>query len=234
MGTNAGRRFTLAVKRVIDIVAAAAAHLLSPVLAWVALAVAATEGLPILFRQQRPGLGGKPFTLVKFRTMRAPRGNKVWYLTDEQRITRLGRFLRATSLDELPELWNVLRGEMSLVGPRPLLMEYLDTYTPEEQRRHNMRPGITGWAAVNGRNALRFSARLELDTWYVDHWSLWLDLRILARTVGLVLRRTNASTTEDLRLGFRLPGIVDVQLAESGSSAAAVNVTPPEVDDTAS
>ena len=138
--------------------------------------------------------------------MRAPRTGEVWYLTDEERITRVGRFLRATSLDELPEFWNVLRGDMSLVGPRPLLMEYLAEYTPEESRRHDMRPGITGWAVVNGRN-LRFKDRLALDVWYVDHWSLRLDLRILLMTVEQVLRRANVSTTEDLALGFPLPGV---------------------------
>jgi lipopolysaccharide/colanic/teichoic acid biosynthesis glycosyltransferase len=187
--------------------AATATVFLSPVLAWTALAVASTEGLPILFRHERPGLHEKPFTVYKFRTMRPPRRGEVWYMTDEQRISRLGRFLRSTSIDELPELWNVLRGEMSLVGPRPLLMEYLDQYTPEEHGRHDMRPGITGWAAVNGRNVLRFRDRLALDIWYVDHWSLGLDVRIVAMTVSQVLRRTNVSTTEDLALGFPLPGV---------------------------
>ena len=180
---------------------------LAPALTWVALAVAATLGLPVLFRQQRPGLGGMPFTIYKFRTMRSPRRGEVWYLTDDERITRLGRLLRATSLDELPELWNVIRGDMSLVGPRPLLMEYLDKYTPEERRRHDMRPGITGWAAVNGRNALQFRDRLRLDAWYVDNWSLALDARILMMTAIQVLRRTDVSTTEDLALGFPLPGV---------------------------
>jgi len=208
VGANARRRLALAVKRAIDVGGASTAALvLSPVLAWVALAVAVTGGLPILFWQQRPGLGGRPFTIVKFRTMRAPHAGEVWYLTDEQRITRLGRFLRATSLDELPELWNVLRGDMSLVGPRPLLMEYLEKYTPEERWRHDMRPGITGWAAVNGRNALQFRDRLQLDVWYVDHWSLLLDFRIVAMTAIQVLRRTDVSTTEDLALGFPLPGV---------------------------
>jgi sugar transferase EpsL len=209
-----GSRLELVVKRGLDVIGATmAAVALAPVLAWVALAIAATVGRPILFRQERSGLGGRPFTIVKFRTMRAPRAGEVWYLTDNERITRLGRFLRATSLDELPELLNVLRGEMSLVGPRPLLMEYLEEYTPEERRRHNMRPGITGWAAVNGRNTLRFRDRLELDVWYVDHWSLRLDIRILAMTAIQVLRRTDVSTTEDLVLGFPLPG-VDVGPAE--------------------
>jgi sugar transferase EpsL len=198
----------MALKRGLDVVGAVAAGVVViPVVAWVALTVAVAEGLPILFRQQRPGLDGRPFTILKFRTMRAPRAGEVWYLTDEQRITRLGRFLRATSLDELPELWNVLRGEMSLVGPRPLLMEYLEKYTPEERRRHDMRPGITGWAAVNGRNALQFRDRLQLDVWYVDNWSLMLDIRILAMTAIQVVRRTNVSTTEDLALGFPLPGV---------------------------
>lgn len=202
------RRSRLAVKRALDVFGSACVGLvLSPVMAWVALAVAATEGRPVLFRQQRPGLCGKPFTIVKFRTMRSPRGDEVWYLTDEARITRLGRFLRATSIDELPELWNVLRGDMSIVGPRPLLMEYLETYTPRQRRRHDMRPGITGWAAVNGRNDLQFRDRLELDVWYVDHWSLRLDFRILAMTIPQVLRRQSVSTTEDLALGFPLPDV---------------------------
>jgi lipopolysaccharide/colanic/teichoic acid biosynthesis glycosyltransferase len=178
---------------------------LSPLLAAVALAVRATLGSPVLFRQVRPGLGGRPFTILKFRTMRAVRPGEVWYLTNEARLGRLGRFLRATSLDELPELWNVLRGEMSLVGPRPLLVHYLATYTAEESRRHEVRPGITGWAAVNGRHALRFKERLALDVWYVDHWSLGLDLRILSRTVLQVVARRNVEVTEDLSLGFPLP-----------------------------
>lgn len=201
-------RLRLAAKRLLDIAAAASGLVvLSPVLAWVALAVAAADGRPILFRQERPGVKGEQFTINKFRTMRAPRRDEVWYLTDDDRITRLGRFLRATSLDELPELWNVLRGDMSLVGPRPLLMEYLEKYTAEERRRHDMRPGITGWAAVNGRNRIRFRERINLDVWYVDHWNLWLDLKILLMTVGQVIRRTNGSPTEDLSLGFPLPGI---------------------------
>jgi lipopolysaccharide/colanic/teichoic acid biosynthesis glycosyltransferase len=195
-------------KRIVDILGAGTASLLlSPVLVWIALAVLVTEGLPILFRQERPGLGGKPFTILKFRTMRGPRAGEVFYLTDNERMTRLGGFLRATSLDELPELWNVLRGDMSLVGPRPLLMEYLPEYTPEERRRHDMRPGMTGWAAVNGRNLLRFRDRIALDVWYVDHWSLALDLRILRLTAMQVLRRTGVTTTEDLALGFPLPGV---------------------------
>lgn len=216
-------RLRLAAKRGLDIAAAASGLVvLSPVLAWVALAVAAADGRPILFRQERPGVKGEPFTINKFRTMRAPRRDEVWYLTDDDRITRLGRFLRATSLDELPELWNVLRGDMSLVGPRPLLMEYREKYTSDERRRHDMRPGITGWAVVNGRNALQFRDRLQLDVWYVDHWSLLLDLRILAMTAVQVLRRTDVSTTEDLALGFPLPGS-DVGAAGQPNTAGRPN-----------
>jgi len=205
-GSGAGsRRLRLRTKRGFDVAGATVALVvLSPVLACEALLIAAKQGFPILFRQQRPGLDGKPFTILKFRTMRAPRPGEVWYLTDEDRITGLGRFLRATSLDEVPEFWNVLRGDMSLVGPRPLLMEYLSEYTPEERRRHEMRPGITGWAVVNGRNTLQFRDRLALDVWYVDHWSLRLDLRILLMTVSQVLRRQGVTTTEDLELGFPL------------------------------
>jgi lipopolysaccharide/colanic/teichoic acid biosynthesis glycosyltransferase/ribosomal protein S18 acetylase RimI-like enzyme len=199
----------LAVKRALDVGGAALALvLLSPILAWVALALLVTQGRPILFRQGRPGRGGRIFTIMKFRTMRAAAPGEVWYLTDTVRMTRLGRFLRASSIDELPELWNVLRGEMSLVGPRPLLAEYLESYTPEESRRHDMRPGVTSWAAVNGRHVLGFKERLQLDTWYVEHWSLALDLRILALTVRQVVRGTDVSTTQDMAaVGFPLPGV---------------------------
>jgi sugar transferase EpsL len=220
------------VKRGIDIVGAATAvAVISPVLVWTALGVAATQGLPILFRQARPGTGGRPFVIVKFRTMRSPRPGEVWYMTDDQRITRLGHILRSTSIDELPELWNVLRGEMSLVGPRPLIMEYLATYTADERRRHDMRPGITGWAAVNGRHSLRFEDRLRLDTWYVDNWSLRLDLKILAMTASQLLRRSDVSATQDLvEVGFRLPGLTGKPGDESGPAPTA----PDRVADTAS
>ncbi len=203
------RALTLAVKRAIDIVGAGAGILLlGPVLAWTALTVAATQGFPILFPHERPGYHEKPFTMYKFRTMRPPRKGEVWYLTDAERTTPLGRFLRSTSVDELPELWNVLRGDMSLVGPRPLLREYLEQYTPEQRRRHDMPPGITGWAAVHGRHASTFEDRLKLDVWYVDNWSLWLDLRILATTAGQVLRRSGVSAVQDLEaVGFPLPGV---------------------------
>jgi lipopolysaccharide/colanic/teichoic acid biosynthesis glycosyltransferase len=208
------------VKRAIDVAGAAAAlAVLSPVLAIVALAVRLVDGAPVLFRQDRPGLGGVPFTILKFRTMRAPRAGEVWHDTDAQRVSRLGRFLRASSLDELPELWNVLRGEMSLVGPRPLLVEYLDHYTPEERRRHDVPPGVTGWAVVNGRNALRFEERLALDVWYVDHWSLRLDLRILALTVWKVLRRSGAAAVEDnAAVGFPLGGSRPSPHGEAGEA----------------
>lgn len=150
-------------------------------------------GSPVLFRQVRPGLHGRPFMMIKFRTMTDERGADGELLPDARRLTSFGRFLRATSLDELPELWNVLRGEMSLVGPRPLLMEYLPLYSPEQARRHEVRPGITGWAQVNGRNALNWEERFKLDIWYVDHRSLWLDLRILWLTVRKVIVREGIS-----------------------------------------
>jgi lipopolysaccharide/colanic/teichoic acid biosynthesis glycosyltransferase len=206
---TARRKVALRAKRFLDVVGAVAALLaLLPVLAATAIAILATDGRPVLFRQVRPGLGGRPFTILKFRTMRATRPGEVFYQTDEARLTRLGRFLRSTSIDELPELWNVLRGDMSLVGPRPLLVEYLDKYTPEEARRHEVRPGITGWAAVHGRHTARFAERLKLDVWYVDHWSLWLDLRILALTAVQLVRRSDVAATQDLAaVGFPLPGV---------------------------
>ncbi|HUK86241.1 MAG TPA: sugar transferase [Terriglobales bacterium] len=178
-----------ALKRAGDVLASALALLLlSPFLLVLALIIRIRLGAPVLFRQQRPGKDGKPFELVKFRTMsdaRDPEGN---LLPDEQRLTPLGRRLRRFSLDEWPQLWNVLKGDMSLVGPRPLLMEYLGRYSAEQARRHLVKPGITGWAQINGRNAVSWEERFRLDVWYVDHWSLWLDLRILAATVWLVLR----------------------------------------------
>ena len=198
------RRLERAVKRGIDIVGAVVGLMvLSPVLAVAAIGILVTQGRPILFRHDRPGLNEKPFRIAKFRTMRAPRQGEIWFRTDAERVTRFGRFLRSTSIDELPELWNVLRGDMSLVGPRPLLLEYLDRYTPEERRRHEMRPGITGWAAVNGRHATLFEDRLALDVWYVDNWSLRLDIRIIGRTISQVLRRTDVASTQDLdEIGF--------------------------------
>jgi len=177
-------------KRTLDVVASGVGLLLmSPILLTVALLVRIKLGVPVLFRQQRPGLHGQPFTIVKFRTMTNERNEAGNLLAESERLTRLGRFLRSTSLDELPELWNVLKGEMSLVGPRPLLMEYLPLYTEEQARRHEVRPGITGWAQVNGRNALSWDEKFRMDVWYVDNQSLWLDLRILLMTLGRVLQR---------------------------------------------
>ncbi len=182
------------VKRMLDIVLALAALVvLSPVIAFVALAVRRMLGSPVLFAQPRPGLGGRPFVLLKFRTMRHAEDATGRPLPDTERLGAFGRWLRSTSLDELPELWNVLRGDMSLVGPRPLLMEYLPLYTPEQARRHEVRPGLTGWAQVNGRNALSWEEKFRLDLWYVQNRSLWLDLRILGRTVLEVLRRDGIS-----------------------------------------
>jgi len=158
-----------------------------------ALAVRFTLGSPALFRQERPGLHGNSFLMIKFRTMRNAVDAQGQSLPDAQRLAPFGRFLRATSLDELPELWNVLKGDMSLVGPRPLLMEYLPLYSPEQMRRHEVRPGITGWAQVNGRNVLSWEEKFKLDVWYVDHQSFWLDLKILGLTVRKVLAREGVS-----------------------------------------
>lgn len=182
------------VKRLIDIAASMAGLvLLSPILLIIALLIVWEIGPPVLFKQQRPGLDGKPFKLIKFRTMRNAFDAAGLPLSDAGRLTLLGRFLRSTSLDELPELFNVLRGEMSLVGPRPLLMEYLYRYTPEQMRRHEVRPGITGWAQVNGRNALTWEEKFRLDVWYVDNLSLWLDIKILFLTLIKVFQRAGIS-----------------------------------------
>lgn len=182
------------VKRLLDIVCAALALLLlAPVLAAVALAVRVKLGGPVLFCQTRPGLHGHPFEMFKFRTMTDARDAQGNLLPDAERLPPFGQFLRSTSLDELPELWNVLRGDMSLVGPRPLLMQYLDRYTPEQARRHNVRPGITGWAQINGRNALSWEEKFALDVWYVDHHSIGLDVRILWRTLRKVMIREGIS-----------------------------------------
>ena len=177
-------------KRLFDLVLAITAlAVLSPILIIIALLVLWKLGHPILFRQQRPGLQGRPFTMYKFRTMTNQRDSVGNLLSDIDRLTSLGRLLRETSLDELPELINVLKGDMSLVGPRPLLMQYLDRYTLEQARRHEVRPGLTGWAQINGRNAITWERRFELDVWYVDNCSLWLDLKIIVLTVWKVLRR---------------------------------------------
>ena len=185
---------TPVVKRLMDLALTIPALLiLSPILILISLLVAFWHGFPILFRQKRPGLHGEIFTIYKFRTMRNlldSRGNP---LPDAKRITPLGQILRSTSLDELPELINVLKGEMSLVGPRPLLVEYLPRYTPEQARRHDVLPGLTGWAQVHGRNALTWDEKFRLDVWYVDHRSLWLDIKIIAMTIFKVLVREGIS-----------------------------------------
>ena len=182
------------IKRTFDIlVCLAALLLLWPVLLVLAVLVRVKLGPPALFRQQRPGLHGRPFTMLKFRTMTGARDAQGNLLPDGERLSSFGRSLRSTSLDELPELINVVAGDMSLVGPRPLLMRYLDRYTPEQMRRHEVRPGITGWAQVNGRNAITWEQKFALDIWYVEHQSLRLDLRILWLTVRNVLRREGIS-----------------------------------------
>jgi sugar transferase EpsL len=163
--------------------------LLSPILAFIVILVRLRLGSPVLFRQRRPGLNGQPFTIYKFRTMNDARDAQGNLLPDAYRLTHLGRFFRKTSLDELPELINVLKGEMSLVGPRPLLMQYLNRYTPQQARRHEVKPGMTGWAQVNGRNAITWEEKFKLDVWYVDHRTLWLDLRIIGLTILKILKR---------------------------------------------
>jgi hypothetical protein len=184
------------VKRCFDfIVALCGLVLLSLPLLLLVILVRRKLGSPVFFCQTRPGRDGRPFRMLKFRTMTDARCTDGQLLPDAERLTSFGRFLRASSLDELPELWNVLKGDMSLVGPRPLLMEYLPLYTPEQARRHEVRPGITGWAQVNGRNALSWEAKFQLDVWYVDHRTLWLDIRILWLTVKKVLVREGISAT---------------------------------------
>jgi sugar transferase EpsL len=179
-----------ALKRLIDVIAALGALLvLWPLMLVIALVIRVRMGAPVLFRQERPGYKGHPFTLYKFRTMSVASGSAGDITQDAQRLTPLGRTLRAWTLDELPQFWNVLRGDVSLVGPRPLLMQYLARYTPEQARRHDVKPGLTGWAQVNGRNAQSWEDRFALDVWYVDHWSLWLDVKIIAKTFVSVLRR---------------------------------------------
>lgn len=201
-------------KRLVDLILTVfALVLILPVLGVITVLVRWRLGSPVLFRQQRPGLHGRPFTLLKFRTMTDARDAAGNLLPDEQRLTSFGRFLRRTSLDELPELINVLRGDMSLVGPRPLLMQYLDRYTPDQMRRHEVRPGITGWAQIKGRNALSWEEKFALDVWYVDHLSLWLDLKIILLTVWKVLRREGISQE-----GFAtMPEFMGKQPSEPGA-----------------
>ncbi len=176
-------------KRLIDVVFSfLGIVLLLPGMLFISMAILISMGRPILFRQLRPGKNGKPFYLYKFRTMLDLKDDKGNYLPDEKRLTTFGRFLRKYSLDELPELWNVLKGDMSLVGPRPLLIEYLQYYTPEQARRHEVKPGITGWAQINGRNAISWEEKFRLDVWYVDHWSFGLDLKIIFLTILKVIK----------------------------------------------
>lgn len=185
-------------KRLFDTTLAALALMLLAVpLCVLAMVVRQKLGAPVLFRQMRPGLHGRPFEMLKFRTMTDARDEQGVPLPDAMRLTPLGRWLRATSLDELPELWNVLKGDMSLVGPRPLLMEYLPLYSAEQARRHEVRPGITGWAQVNGRNAVSWEDKFRMDVWYVDHRSIWLDIKILWLTVRKVLAREGISAANE-------------------------------------
>jgi lipopolysaccharide/colanic/teichoic acid biosynthesis glycosyltransferase len=182
------------IKRLFDLLLVVPGFLLvSPLLGILALIAWRTQGRPVLFRQARGGLGGQVFHIYKFRTMKESYDAQGAPLPDSQRLTAIGKFMRAVSLDELPELMNVLRGEMSLVGPRPLMAKYLERYSPEQMRRHEALPGITGWAQINGRNALTWDERFRMDVWYVDHWSLGLDLRILAGTLVKVIRREGIS-----------------------------------------
>ena len=181
-------------KRALDlIISMIGAVVLSPLILLIAILVRILLGAPVIFRQQRPGYRERPFYLHKFRTMTDARDATGQLLPDAARLTGFGRFLRAFSLDELPELFDILRGDMSFVGPRPLLMEYLPLYSLEQRRRHDVYPGVTGWAQIHGRNALEWPARFALDVWYVDHWSFWLDVKILLLSVGKVIRREGIS-----------------------------------------
>ncbi len=184
------RKIAFLIKRIFDLLCSIMLLIiLSPLFILITLIIWFSMGQPIFFRQLRPGYKGKPFFCYKFRTMNDKHDQNGNLLPDELRLTSLGKFLRASSLDELPELFNVVRGEMSLVGPRPLLMQYLERYTPEQARRHEVLPGMTGWAQINGRNRLTWEEKFRLDVWYVDHWSFWLDLKILAITAWKVLKR---------------------------------------------
>jgi sugar transferase EpsL len=188
------RNLQLAAKRALDIVVSLIGLiLLSPLLLLIAIAIYVKMGRPVLFRHKRPGLNGLSFVLYKFRTMIERNDDAGNLAPDEERVIPFGQFLRETSLDELPELWNVLRGDMSLVGPRPLLPQYLNRYNSEQRKRHNVKPGITGWAQVNGRNALSWEDRFDLDLWYINHWNFLLDLKILVRTLVTIVKREGIS-----------------------------------------
>ena len=188
-------------KRILDVVIASTALvLLSPVYALVAYKVKKNLGSPVLFRQTRPGLYGQPFEMIKFRSMKDALDTAGNPLPDSERLTPFGKMLRATSLDEMPELWNVIKGDMSIVGPRPLLMEYLPLYNSEQAKRHDVRPGITGYAQVNGRNAISWEKKFELDTWYVNNHSLWLDFKIMLKTVKKVLAKDDISAEGEVTM----------------------------------
>jgi sugar transferase EpsL len=190
-------------KRILDLVSASLGLLvLSPLILLIAILVAIFIGMPILFRQQRPGYKARPFYIYKFRTMTDTRDAEGNLLPDAARLTRFGQFLRSLSLDELPELYNILRGDMSLVGPRPLITEYLPLYSPEQMRRHDVVPGLTGWAQINGRNAIDWPTRFALDVWYVDHRSFWLDIQIIVKTVWKVIKRENVNQPGQATIEF--------------------------------
>lgn len=207
-----------AIKSICDRVAAAIALvLLSPLILIVALTIYSQMGSPIVFAQPRGGKDGRVFTFYKFRTMTDERDAQGHLLPDAERLTEIGRFLRQTSLDELPQLWNVVNGEMSIVGPRPFIASYLDLYTSDQARRHEVKPGITGWAIINGRNTISWEQKFELDVWYVDHWSLWLDLKILGLTVVKVLNRDGVDQNPYTTMSYF-----------QGSSRLAHSATPQE------
>ncbi|NNH27474.1 sugar transferase [Acinetobacter terrestris] len=188
-------------KRFLDIVIASTALiLLSPLYLYVAYKVRKNLGSPVIFRQVRPGLNGKPFEMIKFRTMTDERDEKGNLLPNEQRLPKFGKMLRSTSLDEMPELWNVIKGDMSIVGPRPLLMDYLPLYNEEQAKRHKVRPGMTGYAQVNGRNAISWEKKFELDTWYVENQSIWLDFKIMFQTVKKVLVKEGINQSEEVTM----------------------------------
>lgn len=197
-GSQGSDKMQRGIKRLLDIaISVAALIILSPLIAVIGILVRLKLGSPVLFRQKRPGLKGRAFTLIKFRTMLDARNADGSLRPDSERLTAFGRWLRASSLDELPELWNVLKGQMSLIGPRPLLMHYLPLYSPEQARRHDVRPGITGWAQINGRNAISWDEKFALDVWYVHHWSLWLDAKILVASLGSIFSRQGISAEGD-------------------------------------
>lgn len=211
----------LALKRALDIVSAGLGLLLlSPILLLIAIIVRLTMGSPVLFSQVRPGLHGEPFRIYKFRTMSSACDGAGRLLPDEQRLTKFGSVLRSTSMDELPQLWNVVRGDLSLVGPRPLLMQYLDRYTPEQARRNDVLPGITGWCQVNGRNELQWEEKFALDTWYVENWSFVLDLKILLQTALSVIRRDGISSEGHVTM----PEFMGSRPREQATNAAAASI----------